>query len=213
MSTCFTDDTSFNPPSQIMIPFLRKENQGEKKKRKPRCRERNEIVQGQPIQEAGASREPLSIPLAPGPPCLAPWHLGIVWLLSQLHRDAKSGGRCPGKGVCLVSPGGWAEFTAFNPHRCPVWPLPCCPGKHVEGDRGLVSAQPFFFFFFYFILWGCWHLLFMTETTSTLWYTNLTKCGGCCVWECDNSWNVQEKEGGKANTMSGIFYKTEGDPS
>ena len=107
VSTCFTDDTSFNPPSQIMIPFLRKENQGEKKKkRKPRCRERNEIVQGQPIQEAGASREPLSIPLAPGPPCLAPWHLGIVWLLSQLHRDAKSGGRCPSKGVCLVSLGG-----------------------------------------------------------------------------------------------------------
>lgn len=69
------------------------------------------------------------------------------------------------------------------------------------------------FFFFCFICWGCWHLLFIIEATSTLWYTNLTKCGGCCVWECDNPWNVQEKEGGKANTMSRIFYKTEGDPS
>ena len=137
-------------PAKSWSPFWEKKTKvKKKKKRKPRCRERNEIVHGQPIQEAGASREPLSIPLAPGPPCLAPWHLGIVWLLSQLHRDAKSGGRCPSKGVCLVSLGGWAEFIAFNPHRCPVWPLPCCPGKHVEGDRGLVFAQPFFFFFLF----------------------------------------------------------------
>lgn len=34
VGTCFTDDTSFNPPSQIMIPFLRKENQGVEKEMK-----------------------------------------------------------------------------------------------------------------------------------------------------------------------------------
>lgn len=82
----------------------------------------------------------------PWPQALSASPLGI-WAVSQLHRDAKSGGRCPVKGVCLVSTGGWAKFTAFNPHACPVWPLPCCPGmgQHVEGDRGLVSAQPSFF--------------------------------------------------------------------
>ena len=41
----------------------------------------------------------------PWPQALSASPLGI-WAVSQLHRDAKSGGRCPVKGVCLVSTGG-----------------------------------------------------------------------------------------------------------
>lgn len=105
---CFTDDTSFNPPSQIMIPFLRI--------RKPRYRERNEVVQGQPIQEAGASRELLSIPW---PQALSASPLGI-WAVSRTPQGCQIWGQETDKGwscpVSLVE--AVQQFTAFNPHAC-----------------------------------------------------------------------------------------------
>ena len=64
VSTCFTDDTSFNPPSQIMIPFLRKENQGEKKKK-----ENQGVEKEMKLSKASQFRKQVH----PGSPFPFPW--------------------------------------------------------------------------------------------------------------------------------------------
>lgn len=69
-----------------------------------------------------------------------------IWAVSQLHRDAKSGGRVPRQGClpgeprrvskvhCIQPP----RLLQLEPHAVQVW-------DSMEGDRGPVSAQSSFF--------------------------------------------------------------------